>query len=121
MKLLLDQGTPRSAVGLLRLAGWDAVHTGETGLAEANDSEIIHRATLENRVVVTLDADFHAILAATRARAPSVIRIRIEGLQAAEFSRLLQSVLRQCADELQAGAMISVGDFKIRVRRLPVV
>jgi predicted nuclease of predicted toxin-antitoxin system len=63
MKLLLDQGTPRSAATILRRAGFDAVHTGEIGLAEAEDSEIIQLASEQNRVVETLDADFHAHLA----------------------------------------------------------
>ena len=120
MKLLLDQGTPRSAATILREAGFDAVHTGETGLAEAEDSEIIHRAALEDRIVVTLDADFHMLLALAQAQKPSVIRIRIEGLRAEEFSGLVQNVLNQCSDDLKAGAMISVNDFQIRVRRLPV-
>ena len=120
MKLLLDQGTPRSAASLLRQAGFDAVHTGETGLAEAEDSEIIRRASLEDRVIVTLDADFHSHLALTQACKPSVIRIRIEGLRAEEFSGLLQKVLNQCSDDLNTGAMISVNDFQIRVRRLPL-
>jgi predicted nuclease of predicted toxin-antitoxin system len=120
MKLLLDQGTPRSAATILRRAGLDAVHTGETGLAEAEDSEIIRRAADESRIIVTIDADFHAQLALTQARQPSVIRVRIEGLRAEEFSGLLQNVLNQCTDDLNAGAMISVNDFQIRVRRLPI-
>lgn len=120
MRLLLDQGTPRSTAHLLREAGIDAIHTGETGLAEAEDPEIIHQASLEDRVVVTLDADFHSHLALTQARKPSVIRIRIQGLRAEEFCRLLQKVLQQCTEELNAGAMISVNDFQIRIRHLPV-
>ncbi len=120
MKLLLDQGTPRSAATILRRTGFDAVHTGEIGLAEAEDSEIIRRAASEDRVVITLDADFHSHLALTQARHPSVIRIRIEGLRAEEFCRLLQNVLNQCAEDLKSGAMVSVNDFQIRVRRLPV-
>ena len=120
MKLLLDQGTPRSAATILRQAGFDTVHTGEIGLAAAEDSEIIRRAVVEDRVVVTLDADFHMHLALTQAHQPSVIRRRIEGLRAMEFSALLQNVLRQCAEDLTAGAMISVNDFQIRIRRLPV-
>ena len=120
MKLLLDQGVPRSAAALLRQAGWDAVHTGETGLAEAADPEIIRRAAEGDRIIVTLDADFHTQLALTQACKPSVIRIRIEGLRAEAFSALLQQVLRRCPEDLQAGAMISVTDFQIRVRRLPV-
>lgn len=89
MKLLLDQGTPRSAADILRDAGFDAVHTGETGLAEAEDAKIIYRATREGRIVVTLDADFHALLALSQSQEPSVIRIRVEGLRAEDFSLLL--------------------------------
>jgi len=120
MKLLLDQGTPRSAAAILRGAGFDAVHTGEIGLAEAEDSEIIRRASEQNRVVVTLDADFHAQLALKQACEPSVIRIRVEGLRGESFSVLLENVLRQCADDLKAGALISVNEFQIRIRHLPV-
>ncbi|MFN0139357.1 MAG: DUF5615 family PIN-like protein [Pyrinomonadaceae bacterium] len=119
MKLLLDQGTPRSAASILRDAGFDAVHTGETGLAEAEDAEIIHKAALEDRIVVTLDADFHALLALSQSQKPSVIRVRVEGLRAEDFSLLLQYVLHQCEDDLNAGSMISVNQFQIRIRRLP--
>jgi predicted nuclease of predicted toxin-antitoxin system len=87
MKWLLDQGTPRSAASLLRQAGFDAIHTGEAGMAEAEDVEIIQQAVREDRVVVTLDADFHAHLALTQARRPSGIRIRIEGLRAEDISK----------------------------------
>ena len=77
MKVLLDQGLPRSAAELLT-AGIDALHTGECGLAQAR-CHILDYARQQDRVVVTLDADFH-----TRAGpghgCTSVIRIRIEGL-----------------------------------------
>ncbi|MBK9216498.1 MAG: DUF5615 family PIN-like protein [Chloracidobacterium sp.] len=53
MKLLLDQGVPRSTASVLRDAGLDALHVGEIGLADAADGEIIHQAALENRIVVT--------------------------------------------------------------------
>jgi predicted nuclease of predicted toxin-antitoxin system len=63
MKLLLDQGLPRSAAILLRESNIDAVHVGEIGMSEAEDIAIITRAEQDNRIVVTLDADFHTILA----------------------------------------------------------
>ena len=120
MKLLLDQGTPRTAAAILRSLGLDSVHTGEAGLAEAEDVEIIRQATLDDRIVVTLDADFHMHLALTQARRPSVVRIRIQGLKAEEFCELIQNVLRQCSEDLDAGAVVSVSDQQLRVRRLPL-
>jgi len=41
MKLLLDQGLPRSTAELLRNRNLDAVHAGDIGLAFAGDMEIL--------------------------------------------------------------------------------
>lgn len=120
MRLLLDQGTPRSTAKLLTDAGFDAVHTADLGLAEADDTEIIEAARDDDRVVITLDSDFHTILAITRATKPSVIRLRIQGLNADDLSLLVQYVLSRCADDLINGAMISVTEIQVRIRRLPV-
>jgi len=40
MKLLLDQGLPRSTVSQLSKTGIEAVHVGEIGMAAAGDAEI---------------------------------------------------------------------------------
>jgi predicted nuclease of predicted toxin-antitoxin system len=120
MKLLLDQGTPRSTSALLRKAGIDAVHTAEIRMAEADDEEILRSASADNLTIVTLDADFHALLALSSARKPSVIRIRIEGLNAEALSLLIQNVIEQCAGDLNKGAIVSVREHQIRVRRLPI-
>lgn len=120
MKLLLDQGLPRSAAALLRDSLVDAVHASEVELSSAEDEQIIAVASREHRIIVTLDADFHAYLALSQASRPSVIRIRIEGLQADEVATLLKTVLRDCHDDLVAGALISLQPQRIRIRRLPI-
>jgi predicted nuclease of predicted toxin-antitoxin system len=121
MKLLLDQGTPRSSAALLREHGFDAMHTAEAGLAEAEDPVILARASAEDRVVVTLDADFHAHLALSGATRPSVIRIRVEGLRAEPLVELLRDVLERCEADLNMGAMVSVQKGRIRIRHLPIL
>jgi predicted nuclease of predicted toxin-antitoxin system len=120
MKLLLDQGLPRSAAVLLREEGNDAVHTGEIGLATATDDQILHRARNENRVVVTLDADFHALLALSGASSPSVIRIRIEGMRASALTTLLRDLVDDWNSELDAGVLLTVQPGRVRLRRLPL-
>ncbi len=77
MRLLLDQGLPRSAVEILSQSGVETVHVGDIGLASADDLAIIDYAEQHGQVVVTLDADFHAHLAISGAAKPSVIRIRV--------------------------------------------
>jgi len=119
MKLLLDQGLPRSAASLLREAGIDAVHTGESGLATATDEEVLAAARREERIVVTLDADFHALMALSGSKGPSVIRIRMEGLRAKPLAELIGTVLVQCGGDLTKGALVTVSEDRIRVHRLP--
>lgn len=120
MKLLLDQGLPRSAASLLRSRGIDAVHTGEIGLSKADDMTLIHLAAQQERVVVTLDADFHTILALNGLDKPSVIRIRIEGLKAEPLVNLLQTILTERRVELGSGALVTVQPKRIRIRYLPI-
>lgn len=121
MRLLLDQGTPRSTAKLLTDAGFDAVHTADLGLSEANDGEIIETARENDRIVITLDSDFHTILTISRATKPSVIRVRIQGMNANDLSLLVQYVVSRCVSELNDGAMISVTETQVRIRRLPVL
>jgi predicted nuclease of predicted toxin-antitoxin system len=111
---------PRSAAGLMRQAGFDTVHTSEIGMATSADEEILRTALAEERAVVTLDADFHALMVVLQFPKPSAIRFRIEGLNAEKFSRTLKQVIEQCGEELEAGALISVQEHQIRIRRLPV-
>lgn len=121
MRWLLDQGLPVTTAALLREAGDDACHTSERGMSRSADSEIADLASEENRVLVTLDADFHAILALTEAKAPSVIRIREEGLKAPDHLRLLKGLERQFANELASGCVISYHQGQARIRRLPIL
>ena len=118
--ILLDQGLPRTTVLRLRELGLRAEHVGDCGLATADDRTILDHARRRGQILVTLDADFHAQLALSRAASPSVIRIRIEGLKAERLAALLRNVLEQCGDDLKSGAMITVTESGTRVRLLPL-
>ncbi|MDM8546753.1 DUF5615 family PIN-like protein [Candidatus Venteria ishoeyi] len=120
MKLLLDQGLPRTAAKLLNEEGISATHVGDIGYATAEDEKILELGEHERYVIVTLDADFHALLALKGLTWPSVIRIRIEGLKAKAVVALLKTVLNHCAQDLLQGVVVTVQDERIRVRRLPL-
>ena len=120
MKLLLDQGTPRLAAEILRQAGIDVLHTGELGMAQSSDEDILRRGSAEGRIVVTLDADFHALLALSGATKPSVVRLRVEGLKAQELAALVLKVMQLCREDLEQGAVVSIQESRVRVRRLPI-
>lgn len=119
-RLLLDQGLPRSAATILRVAGWDVVHVGECGLATATDSEILDAARSDGRHVVTLDADFHSLLAISGNKAPSVVRLRIEGLKGDDLATLVQRLWPKISAAMTDGAMVTVTRGTVRIKRLPV-
>jgi len=54
VKLLLDQGVPRTAAEALGRLGFEVVHTGTIGMAKATDEDILDRARRERETVVTL-------------------------------------------------------------------
>lgn len=120
MRWLLDQGLPRGAARLLVEAGHDAVHVGDLGMAAAADEAILDYGNLEGRVVVTLDADFHMLLANSGASRPSVIRIREEGMKAPEISAVICAIRRQWADALDEGCVMVYARRSVRFRRLPL-
>ncbi len=120
IRVLLDQGLPRGSVWRLREAGWDAVHVSKIGMSRASDVEILDYARHENRVCITLDADFHALLVLRSEQSPSVVRIRIEGLQAVAMAELLLRIWPRIEPAVREGALVTVTESQVRVRRLPV-
>jgi predicted nuclease of predicted toxin-antitoxin system len=120
-RLLLDQGLPRSTGTILADAGWDVVHVADVGMSRAEDTSILERARSEQRICITLDADFHALLATSGEPFPSVLRIRKEGLDAAGVARLLEEIWPRVDRALASGAMVTVTDHSVRTRRLPII
>ena len=120
IRILLDQGLPRSTASHLRDQGWDVAHTGDIGLSTAKDEEILGYARHHGRVIITLDSDFHAYLAVTNAGAPSVIRIRIEGLKSLEMTELIIAMWPRIDEAVHQGAMVTVTEDAIRIHALPV-
>ena len=121
MKFLLDQGLPRSTVGHLQRMGLEAEHVGNLGLTTASDETILNEGRDRGAIVVTLDSDFHVLLALSNAASPSVIRIRIQGLKGDGAARVIRQVAEATERDLIAGAAITVTDRRLALRRLPLL
>lgn len=120
MRILLDQGVPRGATSVLASLGHDAAHVGDVNMSEATDEAILDHAMEMARVVVTLDSDFHAIIAVAGRSAPSAIRVRIEGLTARPFAILIDRIAKEFQASLEAGCVLTVDETGARVRSLPI-
>ena len=122
MKLLLDQGLPPLTAELLRGQGIDAIHVSEIGYSRAEDPKIIELAQTNERIIVTLDADYHAAIALTSAPSPSVIWIRVVNLRAAEYVEIIMPILNEYKEMLINGVLITMrSDGKIKTRLLPII
>lgn len=75
---------------------------------------------MQERIVVTLDADFHALLAHSGAHQPSVLRIREEGLKGPETALLIDQISGRFKSELVSGCVMTYINGKVRLRMLPL-
>jgi predicted nuclease of predicted toxin-antitoxin system len=111
--------SPRT-VNWLRNCGYEAVHLVEEGWERLPDDEILVKARNEERILLTVDLDFGYLLAVSGEQLPSVILFRLGNESYEIIHQRLDEVLNLCAEDLVAGAIISVTDETHRVRRLPI-
>lgn len=89
---------------------------------EAADAVVLDRAQNDDRVLLTADTDFGAILAERGTARPSVVLVRRRTDRRAErLAILLLANLPALTNDLEAGAIVVLHDNRIRARRLPLI
>jgi len=120
MKILVDMNLSPSWVEVFATAGFVASHWSDLGNVTAPDSTIMAFAKAESFVVLTLDLDFGAILAATGGDKPSVIQLRTDDVSPSVVGAEVVNSILQMSAELEAGALLTIGPSKSRMRLLPL-
>ena len=121
MRFLVDNALSPVLATFLQQAGHDAVHVRAIALHRSDDVIIFDRAAAEDRILVSADTDFGALLAARSARKPSVIQFRGRGSRKPEaLAHAIVSNLPQLIDELQSGSIVTFEPSRVRVRALPI-
>lgn len=121
MRFLVDECVSPLVVERLVVAEHDAVHVHAVGLTGQPDSVVLDTAAADHRVLVTLDTDFGALIAHSHAELPSIVMFRGEVTrQPAAQAALLLANLDQFDVDLTEGAIVVIGDDRVRVRRLPI-
>jgi predicted nuclease of predicted toxin-antitoxin system len=105
---------------LLRAAGHDCAHVYELGLGGEPDEQVMAWADRENRILISADTDFGELLAMAPVVAPSVILLRRTEKTPESLAAIIIANLGQVTEDLEVGALVVIGDTKIRTRLLPM-
>lgn len=121
MRFLVDNALSPIIAVVLRDAGHEAIHLRDVGIQAEPDSVVVEIAERENRVIVSADTDFGALLVARdRTRPAFVLFRRTTRLRPAEIAEQLLEIVARYESELKAGCIVTVRDDRVRVRRLPI-
>jgi predicted nuclease of predicted toxin-antitoxin system len=120
VKILLDMNLSPEWVPFLTSAGFDAVHWSAVGDPRASDSELMAWARANGCLVFTHDMDFGALLAATRAKGPSVLQVRVKNTMPSAIGADVVRVLHLRREAIELGALVTIDKSNARVRVLPI-
>ena len=116
MRLLAAERCDASLVDILRADGQEALYVLEA-FPGATDEEILNRAYLEHRVLLTEDKDFGELVYRLRRPARGIVLLRFDIDDRAHKAPRLQDMLRQEEGRLN-GLFVVLEIDKMRTRPL---
>jgi predicted nuclease of predicted toxin-antitoxin system len=121
MKFIIDAALSPAVARLLAEAGHDAIHVWTYDMAKASDTDIFTRAGIEDRVIISVDTDFSALIATRNTTKPSLILIRWPMLRLpSSQAKVILANLPNFAEDLEKGAIVTIEEGRVRVRPLPI-
>ncbi|MEW6202621.1 MAG: DUF5615 family PIN-like protein [bacterium] len=120
LKFLANMNISPLTVEELKQKGWDIIRVSEVMDIKTKDIFILQFARKHNRVLITQDLDFSALLALGGYAKPSVINLRVENGSPNSITKRIVEVVSEMENELKKGVIVSVDDVAIRYRSLPI-
>lgn len=120
LRFLADMNISPKTVEALCQRGWDMIRVSQVLPVNALDQEILEFARREDRIVVTQDLDFSALLALGGYDRPSLITLRLFVSDPETVTLRLLEAFPRIGQSLREGCAVTIEDVAMRVRRLPI-
>jgi predicted nuclease of predicted toxin-antitoxin system len=114
MKFLVDHNVGRSVAQFLTNAGHDTIFVGDVD-PHMLDSEILHWAVRDQRILITQDHDFGMLVYRSNQPHAGVLLLRMGQARRAERIAALKWILQHHADELP-GCFSVFENERLRIR-----
>jgi predicted nuclease of predicted toxin-antitoxin system len=116
VKFLLDENLSPQHARTVRGLGYDAVSVVELGLSGADDSVVLATALEQDRILVTLDADFANVIRYPPSKTPGVIRFRLHPPTEEAIDSALRLEIPRLSGMILRGKLVVIDGRKIRIR-----
>jgi predicted nuclease of predicted toxin-antitoxin system len=122
MKLLIDNALSPQMALTLRENGYDAIHVRDIDLHAVPDELVFAEAERSERVILSADTDFGALLALRESTSPSFILFRkTTGVRPSVIASQLLDLLPRYQQEIESGCILTVTNDLVRIRKLPIL
>ena len=116
-KFYLDQMFSLEVSQALRKEGYDIIRASETGLARADDQEILQKAISENRILITLDEHFGDWVILPLSSHLGVIRLKIHPTTSENILKILIPFLSRHVQEKFKDHLVIVSEKRAKWAR----
>ena len=107
-------------VSVFQHLGFDMIGVSSLLAETASDESIMNLARNTDRVLITQDLDFSALLAIHGYDRPSLITLRLSHSDPQTVTDRLYQVIPQIQEALLNGCAVTVEDRVIRIRPIPI-
>ncbi|MEO8605505.1 MAG: DUF5615 family PIN-like protein [bacterium] len=120
MRFLVDMALPPQLATWLGERGHDAVHAAALGLERAPDCDIIARARIDDRIVLTADLDYPRLLVLARAERPGLILFRGGQYTDTQLRERLARAMAAVPHAELPTSLVVIEPWRVRRRWLPI-
>jgi predicted nuclease of predicted toxin-antitoxin system len=120
LEFLANMNISPITVEKLRGMGWNILRVAEIMDKRSKDARILDYAREHNKVVITQDLDFSALLATLGYEKPSVVSLRFDNAEPGFLADRIVEIVKEFEKELAEGIVLSVDETSARYRDLPI-